>query len=657
MTKANRMEKVRESLIRNTLSKARCIIVVNNKTKTYECLEMTDFFKKIIAKSGTLEDLFHTLFLGNKMNGEKESGGYLQFMDLSVFEIEQYRANLHFIEDGKDYVYGLVQSRMNEEEVSIVIMEQDNFFECDQIEKEKIDAIQESLLFSMIVDLAEDSCINPNTIEVRADRQDFMDVKYSDWRIMISNMFKEQDHVLFLRASSPENVINTLEIKPRFHIDLQMMNLQGEYIWSRLNFTRMKNFSREHPRFLYTVEDISEDMNQLLRQEGLTRAVEEQNEILQRADEEKTRFFANMSHEFRAPINAIIGMNEIILRNSQEEQIREYAKDIKNASKNLIHLVNDILDFSKIQSGKIEIVPVEYDSEEFIKNVSSMIELTAENKKIDYRVQLENNIPKRLFGDEIRISQVITNLLTNAVKYTDDGSVTLSLRSVKDENGNDAIEYAVMDTGCGIRKEDQEKLFQTFSRFNLERNRRVEGTGLGLGIVTGLLEAMNSSLKVESEYGRGSRFSFVLTQNYVDDTPVNMKKQSALPEWNIDLTDKKILVVDDVPMNLKVAGILLEDLGGCADFADNGIDALDKMKHQEYDIVFLDHMMPELDGVETLRRARELSDYYKDATIVALTANASPTARDEYICMGFTDYLEKPIILEKLEELLKTYIH
>lgn len=656
MTKEERIQQVASSLMRNSMNRAKCVIIVNNRMKNYECVETNDFFKTIIAENGSINELYNALFFCNKTNGLEDTGGYKQFVDLSVFERDQYRMNLQFIVENKEYEYGLIQSRINDDEMALIIMEQEYFFDSAMIEKEKADTIQEAFLFSMIVDLADDSCITPNTTEVRSNRQDFMNIKYSDWRLMISKMFKEQDQILFLRASSPENIINTLECRARFHIDLQMMNMQGEYAWSRLSFARMKKFSRENPRFLYTVDDITDDMNQLLRQEGIAKAVEEQNEILQRVDQEKTRFFANMSHEFRTPINAIMGLNEIILCNSKEANIREYAQDIKNASKTLLHLVNDVLDFSKIQARKMEIVPVEYETEELIKNVSNMIQLEVQNKSLDYEVQVANDVPKRLFGDEIRISQIITNLLTNAVKYTDQGKVTLSIKTTKDTQGMDAIEYAVEDTGCGIKEEDMEKLFSSYGRLNLERNRRVEGTGLGMGIVTGLLEEMNSCLHVESEYGKGSRFSFVLTQNYVDVSPVNLQKDSAAPEEELNLSDTKILVVDDNLINLKVADILLQKIGGNADLVDNGLDALEMMKQQRYDVIFLDYMMPDLDGVETMKQARGLSEYYQNATFVALTGNVSPTARDEYLCMGFTDYLEKPIDLEKMKELLRTYI-
>lgn len=656
MTKEEKIQQVADSIVRNTMNKAKCVIIVNNKTESYECLEINDILQNFIARQGNLGELYDALFLCHKVNHTKDTGVYRQFEDLSVFERDQYRANLHFVLDDAEYEFVLLQSRMNEDEVSIVIKEQDFFSDSNKIEKEKVDTIQESLLFSMIVNLADDSCINPNTTEVRSDRQDFMDIKYSDWRLMISKMFKEEDRILFLRTSSPENVINTLESKARFHIDLQMMNMQGQYSWSRLSFVRMKGFSRENPRFLYTVNDITEDMNQLLRQEGLTKAVEEQNAILQREDQEKTRFFANMSHEFRAPINAIIGMNEVIRCNSKEENIREYAEDIKNASKILLHLVNDVLDFSKIQAGKMEIVPVEYETEELVQNVSNMVELLAQNKNLSYEVKIEKNVPKRLFGDEIRIAQILTNLLTNAVKYTTKGSVTLSIQTTKDAQGMDAILYQVEDTGCGIRKEDMEKLFSSYGRLDLERNRRVEGTGLGIGIVTGLLEAMNSSLQVESEYEKGSRFWFVLTQNYVDVTPFDAPVDRMLSEKKLDISDKKILVVDDAPLNLKVAKVLLQKFGVNPDLVDNGVEALEMMKKTDYDIVFLDHMMPGMNGVETLEQARKINHYYKTAPLIALTGNVSTTARDEYLCFGFTDYLEKPIMPEKIEELLRTYL-
>ena len=653
MKREEKIKEVSDCLIQNLIEKKKCLILVNNRTKQYECLESDEVFKTIIDESGSIDGLYNTLFLNNKNNGMEDKAGYKQFENLSVFQRDQYRANLSFVVNDKERMYELMQSRISDDEMAIIITEQSYLFDHSTIEKEKAYTIQEAYLFSMIVDLSDDSCINPNTTEVMSDRQDFMDIKYSDWRLMISNMFKEQDRILFLRASSPENIINTLETRSRFNIDLQMMNIQGDYIWSRLCFARMKNFSRENPRFLYTVYDISEDMNQLLRQEGITKAVEEQNEILQHLDQKKTQFFANMSHEFRAPINAIMGMSEVILCNSKESNIREYAGDIKNASKMLLHLVNDILDLSKIQAGKMEIVPVEYETEDLVRNVGNVIRLMVQDKSLAYEVNIAKDVPKRLFGDEIRIAQVLTNLLTNAVKYTDQGKVTLTLNAVKDLKGMDAIEYIVEDTGCGIKPEDMDKLFASYERVNLERNRRVEGTGLGMGIVTGLLEAMNSKLNVESQYGKGSRFSFVLAQNYVNTSPV---PQNISSNKELELGDKLILVVDDVPLNLKVVEVLLKPFGANVELVNNGKDALEMMKQKKYDLILLDHMMPGMDGVETLKQAREISDYYKDAAIIAMTGNASVTARDEYLCMGFTDYLEKPILQDKMKEILRAYI-
>ena len=653
MKREEKIKEVSDCLIQNLIKEKKCLILVNNRTKQYECLESDEVFKTIIDESGSIDGLYNTLFLNNKNNGMEDKAGYKQFENLSVFQRDQYRANLSFVVNDKERMYELMQSRISDDEMAIFITEQSYLFDHSTIEKEKAYTIQEAYLFSMIVDLSDDSCINPNTTEVRSDRQDFMDIKYSDWRLMISNMFKDQDRILFLRASSPENIINTLETRSRFNIDLQMMNVQGDYIWSRLCFARMKNFSRENPRFLYTVYDISEDMNQLLRQEGITKAVEEQNEILQHLDQKKTQFFANMSHEFRAPINAIMGMSEVILCNSKEGNIREYAGDIKNASKMLLHLVNDVLDLSKIQAGKMEIVPVEYETEDLVRNVGNVIRLMVQDKSLAYEVNIAKDVPKRLFGDEIRIAQVLTNLLTNAVKYTDQGKVTLTLNAVKDLKGMDAIEYIVEDTGCGIKPEDMDKLFDSYERVNLERNRRVEGTGLGMGIVTGLLEAMNSKLNVESQYGKGSRFSFVLAQNYVNTSPV---PQNISSNKELELGDKLILVVDDVPLNLKVVEVLLKPFGANVELVNNGKDALEMMKQKKYDLILLDHMMPGMDGVETLKQAREISDYYKDAAIIAMTGNASVTARDEYLCMGFTDYLEKPILQDKMKEILRAYI-
>lgn len=649
------IKKVTDSLVDQLMNLAECIILVDHSTEKYEMIKSNDFFVSIIKEKGTSEELFKVLYLSSRDKNKSSVSEYEEFVELSVFEKNEYRADFYFENNGKKYLSTMYQVRMSPTEVALFFGKRDEHSLSKDLEVEKADTIQESYLYSMIVDLAEDNCINPNTTEVSSDRQDYMNIQYSQWRLKICNMFKEQDKTLFLRASAPENVINTLEDKAKFHLDIQMMNIQGTFIWVRLGFARMKNFSRENPRFLYTVEDISEDMDQLLKQEGLTKAVEEQNQNLQKAEQERTLLFASMSHEIRTPINAIMGMNEIILRDTKDDNIKSYAQDIKDASRLLLNLVNDILDFSKIEAGRMEIIPTEYRLEEMLRSICNLMKGKMEAKYLDFELNIGENVPSVLYGDEIRISQILINIMTNAIKYTDNGKVSLSVEYTQDGDGNDAIRYCVEDTGIGIKEEDIKKLFGSYERFDLERNRRVEGTGLGMGIVNGLLSAMNSHLEVSSVYGKGSIFSFTLAQKVIDYTPINtgLKDNSLKNKEEKIFYEKRALLVDDVLINLKVGELILKRFIKHVDVAHSGKEALHMIADKDYDIVAIDFMMPEMDGEEVMKSIKAMGGKYESIPIVVLTGDYSVTARDEYMSMGFTDYLEKPLMPEELAAVLK----
>lgn len=649
------IKKVTDSLVDQLMNLAECIILVDHSTGKYEMIKSNDFFLSIIKEKGTSEELFKALYLSSRDKNKSFVSEYEEFVELSVFEKNEYRADFYFENDGKKYLSTMYQVRISPTEVALLWGKRDEHSLSKNLEVEKADTIQESYLYSMIVDLAEDNCINPNTTEVSSDRQDYMNIQYSQWRLKICNMFKEQDKTLFLRASAPENVINTLEDKAKFHLDIQMMNMQGTFIWVRLGFARMKNFSRENPRFLYTVEDISEDMDQLLKQEGLTKAVEEQNQNLQKAEQERTLLFASMSHEIRTPINAIMGMNEIILRDTKDDNIKSYAQDIKDASRLLLNLVNDILDFSKIEAGRMEIIPTEYRLEEMLRSICNLMKGKMEAKYLDFELNIGENVPSVLYGDEIRISQILINIMTNAIKYTDNGKVSLSVEYTQDGDGNDAIRYCVEDTGIGIKEEDIKKLFGSYERFDLERNRRVEGTGLGMGIVNGLLSAMNSHLEVSSVYGKGSIFSFTLAQKVIDYTPINtgLKDNSLKNKEEKIFYEKRALLVDDVLINLKVGELILKRFIKHVDVAHSGKEALHMIADKDYDIVAIDFMMPEMDGEEVMKSIKAMGGKYESIPIVVLTGDYSVTARDEYMSMGFTDYLEKPLMPEELAAVLK----
>ncbi len=375
----------------------------------------------------------------------------------------------------------------------------------------------------------------------------------------------------------------------------------------------------------------------------------------------RTEFFAKMSHEIRTPINTIIGMNEMIMRESKEDNVRNYATDINVAAKSMLSIINDILDLSKLDSGNMTLLPVRYNFSALINDVINMTQSSAEAKKLKLEVWVSHDLPNILFGDDVRIRQILLNLLSNAVKYTKRGTVTLSITSGGyTEHGEVRLVFKVTDTGIGIKEEDIPELFKAFKRIDENKNRYVEGTGLGMNITNQLLFLMGSKLEVESVYGKGSTFSFVLEQKVIGqeiigDIESHIKRSSQEYEYSTLFTapDVKILVVDDNEANRKVFKNLLKETKIKVEQADSGKQCLKKTAGTKYDIIFLDHMMPELDGVETFRLLRSAKDNANsDTPVVVLTANAVVGARDKYLAAGFDNYLSKPIIPENLEKLI-----
>ena len=383
----------------------------------------------------------------------------------------------------------------------------------------------------------------------------------------------------------------------------------------------------------------------------------------EKANQAKSHFLANMSHEIRTPINAVLGLDTMILRESREEQIRRYALNIQTAGQSLLSIINDILDLSKIESGKMEIIPVDYDVASLINDVSNMIIPKVEAKELTFDLNIDSSIPCRLFGDDVRIRQILVNLLTNAVKYTEEGTVTLTVACERTEE--DAVLIcSVKDTGIGIAQEDLDKLFQEFVRIEEKRNRNIEGTGLGINIVVSLLNLMDSRLEVESEYGKGSDFKFAVRQKIMNAEPIGdlekrIREHAVEYEYKTGFTipDVEILVVDDNEMNRYVFSSLLKDLECRIDEADSGMRCLELVKDKKYDIIFMDHMMPEMDGVETFHRLREMTESPNiDTPVIVLTANAITGAREKYLEEGFDDFLTKPVVPEKLEKLISDII-
>ena len=393
-------------------------------------------------------------------------------------------------------------------------------------------------------------------------------------------------------------------------------------------------------------------------------SVEQEKKVAIAASESKARFLANMSHEIRTPINTVIGMNEMILRENKDDTIKEYAINIKSASQMLLGLINDVLDTSKIEAGKLQLVENDYSLASMINDVVLGIKVRAEEKKLKLLLEIDESMPSVLKGDEIRIKQILNNLLSNAVKYTEKGSITFSAKGVRDDNGF-ALKLSVIDTGIGIRKEDMEKLFDSFLRLELKKNRNIEGTGLGLSITKQLVDQMHGTMEVESEHGKGSCFSVQIPQQIIDDKAMGnlqQRYQSISTKENVAqevfvAPDAKIMVVDDNKMNLKVMQALLKRTQIQADFATGGNQCLQMTREKKYDLILMDHMMPEPDGVQTLHMLREdAGNVNQNTKVIVLTANAIEGVREEYLKEGFADYLSKPVEVVKLEQTLAKHL-
>ncbi|MDC7279886.1 response regulator [Butyrivibrio fibrisolvens] len=390
-------------------------------------------------------------------------------------------------------------------------------------------------------------------------------------------------------------------------------------------------------------------------------------EAANQANEAKSYFLSTMSHDIRTPMNAIIGMNEMILRDSEDEKVIGYSENIRAAGNTLLGIINDILDFSKIEAGRMEIINVDYNIASLLNDLVNMVQRRAEEKGLSFELNVDKDIPRLLHGDEIRIKQVITNILSNAVKYTNEGRVIFSVSSSKcqDEPDHILLHVSVKDTGIGIKKEDLDKLFAAFERIEEKKNRNIEGTGLGMAIAQSFLNMMGSRIQVESEYGTGSEFSFALKQKVVEWEPLgefDLAYKHFLSErkaYQVQFVAPRarILVVDDNEINLKVFVSLLSETKMQIDTADSGDACIALFKRNFYDVVFLDHMMPDKDGIETIKEMKECADTPNQKTpVICLTANAVSGMRETYINAGFDDYLTKPIDTNRLESMLLSYL-
>ena len=449
------------------------------------------------------------------------------------------------------------------------------------------------------------------------------------------------------RQAIEEKVFQFLEV----HRD--GFNLEGRhYQWQS---GEIYDGNRRKAGVIYRISDITESYL-------YTKQLINLKEEAEHANEAKSAFLAHMSHEIRTPINAVLGMNEMILRESSSSAIREYALNIQNAGRILLSIINDILDLAKIESGQIEIVQSDYHLGKLLIDIENMVTMRAEESSLALHILADSKLPEMLHGDEKRIKQCIINFLTNSIKYTKEGKVTLQVGFTEAGKEMINLQVSVSDTGIGIQEDKLTLLFEPFVRLDRPENSNVEGTGLGLSITKSLIDRMGGSLCVESVYGEGSVFTFSIPQKVVGaellgDYKEKSQRIAEKEREKFIAPQARILAVDDNRVNITVARGLLKRLKVQFDSAMSGQECLDKINRMHYDIILLDHMMPGMDGVDTLHQMQKMECFIQEPSVViALTANAVIGAKEGYLKEGFTDYLSKPIDYVKLEDMIRKYL-
>ena len=472
------------------------------------------------------------------------------------------------------------------------------------------------------------------------------------------------DDFMHIQASIDEQITDENNEKNLDYVVYRIIRKDGVERWvdDYGRFTYLPGVGNVYYVFISDITDTRIAQEQRERNKQLEHLLDE----AEQANRAKTAFLSNMSHEIRTPITAILGMNELIQRECSDPVILEYSENIRKAGTSLLRIISDILDFSKIETGKMELLIEEYSVPELFIALYSLIQFKAEEKGLSLIFEIDPRIPAGLIGDETRIKQVITNLLTNAVKYTERGNVKLIVYMTSCKDGVAELEVTVLDTGIGIRQTDIDRLFEAFDRIDSKKTRSIEGSGLGLAITKQILELMDSKLIVESEYERGSSFSFVIKQKIAEETPVGDIDYSQSDRKKNEIGAKlgffkasgiKILIVDDTPMNLQVVKGLLKRTEVEIDTAESGAQCLSKLKTNRYDMVFLDYRMPYMNGIETLHEIeRKCPELYGKIPIISLTASAVAGDKEKLLKAGFTDYLAKPVNIEEMERMMIKYL-
>ncbi len=429
-------------------------------------------------------------------------------------------------------------------------------------------------------------------------------------------------------------------------------------LYCELSINKIYDDYKDVIGYIIIVTDLSERMIAMEKLEDAKLEAEYANKA-------KSTFLANMSHEIRTPMNAIMGFSELLLKMDIDEDARSHVEDIKWSSHNLLAIINDILDISKIESGKMELVPDQYFTVELLNDISLIITEQSRKKNLAFNMKVDTNIPKELYGDKVRLRSVLINILNNAVKYTKEGSISFNISILQQTDEQVSLEFKVTDTGIGIRQEDLQKLFNSFERLDQRLNYGVEGSGLGLSIANGYVKLMGGNIKVDSVYGEGTTFTITLSQKILDSTPIAADyARKTSNNTSSSISDMKLngitaLVVDDNIVNLRVAQGILAKYGLALDTTNNGADSITMCKEKNYDLIFMDQMMPEMDGTEAMQHIRQINAHYAmggDCKIIVLTADAIKGARETLMNAGFDEYLGKPINFAQLERLLLRYI-
>lgn len=409
--------------------------------------------------------------------------------------------------------------------------------------------------------------------------------------------------------------------------------------------------------YIIVITDLSEQMKTM-------QSLEEAKREAESANQAKSTFLANMSHEIRTPMNAIMGFSELILKMDIEKKVREYVSDIKSSCQNLLAVINDILDISKLDSGKMELSCNNYFTCTLLQDTYHIIDIQARKKGLRFEMSVDPEIPHELYGDKTRIRSIIINILNNAVKYTKEGTVTFNVKVLEKNSENVTLRFTATDTGIGIKESAIEHIFDNFSRLDSKKNSEIEGTGLGLAIVKGSVQLMGGTVEVDSTYGKGSTFTVTLSQKIIDPRPMDristsFQETSSLNAKDLKIQDTRVLVTDDNQINLKVIKNTLEYYGFEVDTASSGSEAISLCRRTAYDIVFMDQMMPGMDGIEAMEQIRTISDHYAaggEGKIIVLTANAIAGMRKELMEKGFDEYLGKPVNFKELERVITTFL-